>query len=600
MRRSHSCVRALLVLAVAIGLCGELHATPPVSVTQTADGWTYTWDGAAELQNETHLMTNIPTPGAGADVAPIVGAGTFYADGIDGNNSITTNVEAGHIWGTVNGHETLTHVVSYSNHATAPGAAFTVPAYDRHATWVGMMIGGRRGGAAQGQWQDGIADQTDLRSGAIATSWAAPAYALSFGATITSLDFPYSSAVSGFGTADVINSSWGATGTSESAGTDVRSMITDSLANGNRFTTFVASAGNDGDGPNTVGAPGAGYNNITVGALQNDGANNYVSVANFSSRGPQAYADPVNGFIPHTAARRCAVDIVAPGTNLTSAYYGGTTGGNDASLAGSPNGNPGGPNWYTFSVQGTSFSAPITAAGAALMHDAAVDKALPPDAEDTRVVKANMLNAAWKIPGWSNAQAAHPNGNGGVRTTQALDFASGAGALDLDRTHTQYLSGQTDLPGMAGGSTSQVIGWDYAQVQIGGATDVAITTPLLGGSEFRATLCWFRDRSYTDAQNQIDVAFANLNLQIWDSTFTTLYSESLDTYTPVEHLTFNLPGTGKYGVRVIYPNNIFGQIDEEEYGLAWWGVEAEVGRPIPEPAALGLIGIALLVRRRRR
>lgn len=601
MRGSHWYVRALLVPAVVIGLCAGLHAAPPVSLTQTANGWTYTWDGAAELQNETYLLTDIPVVFNGADVAQLIGADTFYNAGTDGDNSITTNIEAGHIWGTANGHETLTHVVSYNNHATAPGAPFGVPAYDRHATWVGMMIGGRRGGAAQGQWQNGIAPQTDLRSGAIATSWVAPAYAGTFNATIASLDFPYSSAVSGFGTADVINSSWGATGTNESAGVDARAMIIDSLANGNRFTTFVASAGNDGDGPNTVCSPGSGYNGITVGALENDGANNYVAIASFSSRGPQAYADPVNGFIPHTVAQRAAVDIAAPGTNLTSAYYGGTTGGNDASLAGSPSGGAGGPNWYTLAVQGTSFSAPITAGGAALMHDAAVDNVLPVDAEDTRVVKANMLNAAAKIPGWSNAQVAHVNGNGGVRTTQALDFASGAGALDLDRTHTQYLTGQTDIAGMNGGSTAEVIGWDYAQVAIGGATDVAITTTLLVDTEFRATLCWFRERFYTDPLNQTDVAFANLDLEIWDSTFTTLYSDSISLYTPVEHLTFMLPVTGKYGVRVLYTGNIFGNISEEEYGLAWWGVEApDDGGAIPEPAALGLIGMALLVRRRRR
>lgn len=600
MRGSHWCIRRLLVLGVVIGLCTGLHAAPPVSLTQTANGWTYTWDGATELRNETYLLTDIPAVFSGADVAQLIGADTFYAAGIDGDNSITTNIEAGHIWGTAAGHETLTHVVSYNNHATAPGAAFGVPAYDRHATWVGMMIGGRLGGAIQNQCQEGIAYQTDLRSGAIATSWVPPAYASVFNATIASLDFPYSSAVSGFGTADVINSSWGAAGTTESAGTDVRAMIIDSLANGNRFTTFVASAGNSGDGPNTVVSPGSGYNGITVGALENDGANNYIAIANFSSRGPQAYADPVNGFIPGTVAQRAAVDIAAPGDHLTSAYYGGTTGGNDASLAGSPSGPAGGPSSYSVAVQGTSFSAPITAGGAALMHDAAVDNALPVDAEDTRVIKANMLNAAAKIPGWSNAQVVHPNGNGGVQTTQALDFASGAGALDLDRTYTQYLTGQTDLPGTNGGSTSEVIGWDYAQVNIGGATDVVITTSLLAGSEFRATLCWFRERSYADALNQTDVAFANLDLEIWDSTFTTLYSDSISLYTPVEHLAFNLPVTGKYGVRVLYTSNIFGAIDEEQYGLAWWGVGVPDDGTIPEPAALGLFGIALLVVRRRR
>ena len=195
-----------------------------------------------------------------------------------------------------------------------------------------------------------------------------------------------------------------------------------------------------------VGAPGSGYNGITVGALQNDGSNNYNAVAGFSSRGPNDYRDPAQTVLAATA-RRAAVDVVAPGTNLTSAFYGGQTGGNDASLAGSR--RLGGPAFYTGGLNGTSFAAPITAGAVTLMHQAAAGEGLPADAEDTRVIKANLMNAARKIPGWSNAQVAHPNGNGGVRTTDALDMTSGAGAVDLTRTWTQFTQGQTDIAGTA-------------------------------------------------------------------------------------------------------------------------------------------------------
>ncbi len=284
------------------------------------------------------------------------------------------------------------------------------------------MIGGRQEGAFAGVYQEGVAKDTDLRSGAIATGWVGSAYATSFNATVASIAYPYEA---GFGTADTINSSWGALGGSgspEAAGTDALSMITDSLANGNRFTTFVASAGNSGNsGSNTVVAPGAGYNGITVAALQNNGANAYDSVASFSSHGPQDYRSATG---PSILQARVGVDIAAPGTNLTSAYYGGQTGGNDPSLTGS--GASGGPTFYSGNLAGTSFSAPIVAGAVSLMHGAATDLALPIDAQDTRVIKANMLNAADKIPGWDNGQTPHPNGNGGVTTTQALDYYSGA------------------------------------------------------------------------------------------------------------------------------------------------------------------------------
>ncbi len=594
--RQTSAIVTLTAIATAATLLDAVAAPLSASVSNTAAGWVYRWDVTAVVpDNTTNLVTNLPGAFTGADVSGLIGATKFYTNGVTGQNSIASNIEAGHIWG---GHETLGHVVSRTNDATAPTAPFGAPAYDRHATWVGMMIGGRQGGGSPGVYQNGMAPQTDLRSGGIATGWAGTAYAGSFNATVTSLDFPYSSAASGFGTADVINSSWGSTGSGsgspERQGTDIRAMTVDGLANGNRFTTFVAAAGNDGSGANTVGSPGAGYNGITVGALQNDGANNYSSVASFSSRGPQDYGDPTNGLIAYTVSQRAAVDIVAPGTNLTSAFYGGQTGGNDASLSGSAN-TPG-VNLYNGGVAGTSFASPITAGGVALMHSAAVQKALPANAEDTRVIKAALLNAASKIAGWSNGQVTHPNGNGGMRTTQALDFASGAGALDLDRTYTQYVEHQTDLAGMAGGSTADPIGWDYASVALLGQTDTVITTTLQGGTEFRATLSWFRDRTYNGVGSITDVGFADLNLAIWNSSFTTLYSDSISLYTPVEHLAFVLPVTGTYGIRVSYPQNVFGNVASEEYGLAWWGVG------IPEPSCLALFGVmgALLGLRRRR
>lgn len=563
------------LLVVGAGLSVATHAGPAVP-SSDAGVWTYTWSTTEEAGAQLHLNTNIPTALTGANVAEIIGADVFHNSGFDGSGTVSSNIEAGHIWGE---HETLTHVTSFTNH---PDDAYADP--HRHATQVGMMIGGRQtqGG---GVHQEGIAPETDLRSAAIATSgWGG---GTTFNLSVATLAYALSSTESGFGTADVINASWGAT---HPSGDHWTAQIPDALAYDNPGTTFVVAAGNSGPGTNTVLSPGSGYNNITVGALQNDGDNNYDAIAEFSSRGPQAYWDPVNGTIAAGVARRGAVDIVAPGTNLVSAHY-------DVD-------NPGATNLYASPLSGTSYSAPIVAGGVALMHDAARQMDLPDAAHDARVIKANLLNAAWKPDDYYD----NANGNNVADPEQALHFTYGAGALDLGRTYTQYLTGQTDIEGMDGGTTSEVIGWDFARVDLGDTTDVVISTPLAAGSEFRATLTWFRERNYIEDDDTVSVleaGFANLDLQVWDSEFSTLYAESIDTYTPVEHLVFDLPTTGLYGLRVVYSENIFGEIDSADFALAWWGEAGIMDPPpvhliIPEPGSLTLLAFGLVIVKRRR
>lgn len=110
------------------------------------------------------------------------------------------------------------------------------------------------------------------------------------------------------------------------------------LSNQNPRTTFVASVGNSGPGPNRVVAPASGYNNISVAALS--AATGFNTVAGISSGGPNNYSDPVNGTFLNA---RQVVDIAAPGNSIASAYYGGRTGGNGPTLPGSPSGPLGGP-----------------------------------------------------------------------------------------------------------------------------------------------------------------------------------------------------------------------------------------------------------------
>ncbi len=127
--------------------------SPTGTATHALDGGT----GSSDLQ------TSNPTAFTGPSVNNIIGANTFYANGITGQGTVTANVEAGFIW---NGHETLGHVSQYTNDASAwddPGTVGNQMSdlFDRHATWVGMTIGGRNGGANQGGHQTGIAPGTD-------------------------------------------------------------------------------------------------------------------------------------------------------------------------------------------------------------------------------------------------------------------------------------------------------------------------------------------------------------------------------------------------------------------------------------------------------
>ena len=548
---------------------------------------------APSLAAESHITTNLPAPFTGANVNTIVGADRFYNAGIFGQGTITANVEAGLIW---NGHESLGHVSNYK-FATSAWGTTAADLFDRHATWVGSHIGGRMTNTGGGAWQMGIAPDTDLRSGAIATQWNGSAYANSFSASVSSMNGGY---VPFFGTADVINSSWGGSDPAASGSFAIRF---DGLAAQNSQTTFVASAGNSGPGPNSVGNPGSGYNTFTVGALANGNDNSYGAVASFSSRGPQDYYDPTNGTI---AGVRAVVDIVAPGNNLTAAFYGGQTGGNNPSLAGSSN-FPG-SNFYSASVAGTSFAAPIVAGGVALVKSASYnDTELAANAasRDTLVVKSVLMNSADRIAGWNNGQVAHSNGLGGVQTTQALDWVSGAGRLNLDTAYDQYLlAGTRDVAGLGSGDLGLVdtVGWDYGNVDFNGANLYRIDDLLAGGSMLDVSLNWFRNRTYNPGNDLYqDIAQANLNLRVVDLITQSVIAESTSIYNTSELLSFLLPRTSLYGIEVLFGSTTFGTLLDVNYGLAWSGTAH-----VPDSGAtiallgLGLAFVASRANRRRR
>jgi subtilisin family serine protease len=408
--------QAALFWLVVLGGAALPAACPPAAA-RADGGATYVLDPKAVLQGSSYLETDLPADWTGMVVNSFVGANRFYASGITGQETTTANIEAGLIWGGATGHQTLTQVTNYYADTT-DGA---LGAIDRHATWVGMIIGGQNVPGNPKDWQTGIAPGTNLCSGAIATAWSGTAYGSGF---TSSADPTFSITTATmlnaynhyFGTADVINSSWGFT---DPSGTNAWTVALDGLAAANPGTTFVAAVGNNGSGTNRVGAPASGYNSISVGGLGN--ANNYDTISSTSSGGPQDYKDTTQTV--HNV--RAAVDLVAPGQDLLTAYYGGQTGGNGTTLSGSAAG-PSGNNYYQ-PVAGTSFAAPIVAGGAALLDSASHVNALPSQSRDARVVRAVLMNSADKIAGWDNGQQSV---SGVITTTQSLDWNLGAGRLN--------------------------------------------------------------------------------------------------------------------------------------------------------------------------
>jgi hypothetical protein len=580
--------RAILILAATLAaIC-----LPAVASAQS------TGDVLAEagLYLQATANPGLPGPVTGAiNLNTFLGANRFYNAGFTGTNAVIANIEAGYIW---NGHETLSHVT----YIPTSGAAGEV---DRHATWVGSILAGRPGGANPGDYQSGMAPNATLASGAIATSWpsdsAYPRYTTAFYLNFFGLSTfaPYRAAfITGVPTgtgsrpADVINSSW--TGQAEPAGNDTLSGTLDALISANPRTLLTWAAGNSitgAENPNKVPSAGSAYNNLTVAALgPTGGAYNQPSF--FTNSGPNLYYDPINGFIPGV---RQVVDIAAPGEDHSAAYYGGLTGGNGPFVAGPPNGPSGGPNYYTRGIRGTSFATPTVAGGAALLYDAAYALlAATPDARDSRVVKAVLMNSADKTLNWNNGQTANPNGLGGVFTTRGLDDRVGAGRMNLNRAFDQFLSGTTDVLGTAQGALGNVgkIGWDFGQVAQGTTNDYLITSPLQAGEIFTATLTWFRDRLLTSETSYSEASFDNLDLELWSTLAgspASLISASNSTYNNTEHFNFTVPTTGQYMLRVRWFSEVFdivGDTNIEQYGLAW---SASV--PEPSVAILALLAI---------
>lgn len=542
------------------------------------------------ITGELHVISSNtgPThPAGGLDINAYLGADHFYNQGYTGSRAIQANIEGQLSW---SGHETLAHLQTT---VVGTGALGSVGS---HATAVGQAMGGRPAGDAL---HPGIAPNATLWSGAIGISVSGNNFSLSNASLASTYSAILKTGVGGQ-TADVFNSSWGF---NDPTGNNFAAVGVDGLLY-DTGKVGVASAGNTGPNSNTVGGIAAGYNTIAVAALGSDSdATPYNYASGFSSRSPNAYYNPNSG--QTITGVRARVDIAAPGQNLTLASTASSTA-------------------HVSNQTGTSFSAPLVAGGASLLVDAGKEVyAADANAIDGRVIKAVLLNSADKTQGWNNGQAVV---GGVISTTQSLDYAVGAGRMNLDTAYDQYVNsahggeaGTADVSGhncFSSGSCDMgavaATGWDYGWSNQGGSDNYFISSRLHGGSLFTATLDWFANMYSGSDANFSGTAFrhlANLDLTIFEYDPLThaildTVAESTSQYNVVEHLSFLLPSDGYYGLSVEYTGDLFNfnSATGEIFGLAWAGdaitpdattLWSAGEANVPEPATLSLVLIGL-------
>ena len=332
----------------------------------------------------------------------------------------------------------------------------------------------------------------------------------------------------------------------------------------NRGVLSAVCGGNIGQatgGDPSVRSPGGAFNVLTVGR----------STADFSRVHPDSAVGP-------TSDGRSKPDVIAPGTSITTFSDDWETGG------------------LYRTVSGCSFATPHVAGLLAQQVDYGRANGL---SVDPRVLKATVMNSADKILG-KNGQAWTPGAsstNGGVlQITRPLDDQQGAGQIDALALYGQYSAGEHEA------GLIPALGWDFNTIVGENDVDYVFSSPLAEGSTLTATLSWLRDITRTDdGDGVIDAgdtfglgdALDNLDLMLLlDDAPLAISMSDVDS---IEHLSFTLPQTGLYTLRVSR-QFVLGSGPDEAYALAW----AATAVPEPGTAAVTCVAGLLLLRRRRR
>ncbi|MEO1511846.1 MAG: S8 family serine peptidase, partial [Planctomycetota bacterium] len=555
-----------IAIAVLAGLAGSAAAQFDQKATSGTTGGIAT---AYDVMSTESFDLTTPVVSSGLPSDPIfpfggtfinefVGATRFYAEGYAGTGSNLAVVEGG---------------VASSTHITTSGVSERIGLAEtgggpvglfetQHPTQTAFVAGGRETPGPSNIVTAGIAFDSDLWVAGLATvapnsvSGSFSTNNLTKFRTFTALGVTGSA--TGGETADVITMSYGIPTNSGSA--FFGDVIVDAVAEASGLVA-VAAAGNDAlnFGPGVFGSPAIGFNSISVGATETGIQDPfYDQRAPFSSFGATAFFDRSTGtVIPGAYA---AVDIVAPGTDITAPFVNATSS----------------PDSFTITA-GTSFAAPTVAGGAALVVEAGRDLYGGNDrAIDGRVVKAVLMNSADKLAGWDNGQMLD---NGVITTFQSLDLAIGAGQMNLDQAFDQYTAGTTDVAG-DGGGTVETIGWDYGQVTNGERVFYDVNTALAGGTDLTVTLTWFAEFELDVTPGQeflADDRYADLDLEVYavdDLGQRTLLAQSTSAFNETEHLSFTLQedtliSIAVFGFGEIWDFGADGTVTD--FGLAWAG-----------------------------
>jgi len=501
------------------------------------------------------------------DLFPVVGASGAHSLGYTGTRATVAIVEGGLSWV---GHDALSPKMTNADLLLGIGATNS---FRQHATGTASNAAG----ANVNGFASGVAYDAALRSASIATGFG------SGGSFFTTEDSEFSAyygaVVNGINTkrADVTNSSWGFGGSAGRNGFYLQTLAHDALIHQTGVVSAISTGNNNGQVTGYAG----GLNGFAVGALA---PNSYNTRSSFSNFGPTDYYNPVTGST--ISAVRARVDIAAPGENVVAAY--------STSSA----------NSYS-SVSGTSFSAPIVAGGAALIADAGKDQfSSNANATSNMVIQSVLQTGATKTAGWTNGTT---NVGGVLTTSQALDYETGAGRMDVATSLSVYTDGTTDVSGLSGG-TIAAKGWDYGGAVVAQDNDYTFAQLLEGGTQFTASLVWNVKANYTYSAANQDLTgasydrFSNFDLLLYnvdDSNAPILVAESAAQYIAREHIYITVPQTGKYMLRVRFGAELydFGSDDTTDfYGVSWMATPAAV----PEPATFAALGLGLVAAMRRR
>lgn len=226
----------------------------------------------------------------------------------------------------------------------------------------------------------------------------------------------------------------------------------------------------------------------------------------------------------------------------------------------------------------TSDATPVVASAATLLKHAGAGTG----AAQNEVIRALLFAGATKeeFVDWDRT------------TTRPIDDIYGFGELNIYNSYHILEGGEFEASTSDPASTIGLEGYDYGQFN--GSDALFYDFEIANEATLSAALTWNAEITDNDASGLFDPSFflANLDLELFDSSGTflgTLVDSSLSTLYNQEHIYQTNLAAGSYTFRISGSG-------ATDFGFAWRIA------PVPEPSGLcvGLLGLGLWVRRRRR